>query len=50
MKELKTLIVNGTEYAITDAGAARATAVGDMETALEAILAMQSAMLGGDGA
>ena len=48
MKEMKTLTVNGEQYAIVDAQARED--IGTIETALDSILAIQEALMGGEAA
>ncbi len=48
MEEMKILIVNGEQYEVVDDKAR--TALGDVETALDSILAIQNALIGGENA
>lgn len=48
MKEMKTLTVNGEQYEIVDEQAR--TDIGTIDTALDGILAIQEALIGGEAA
>lgn len=48
MEEMKILTVNGESYEVVDAKARNS--LGDVEAALDSILAIQNALLGGESA
>lgn len=50
MKTVQTLTINGETYAISDPNAATKEDVGEIEEALDSIIAIQNELIGGDSA